>query len=142
MALPAPFSSLANQASRVAQSAGRTAGVYVAIALVGMLGVGFLVAAAYIWLATLTDALIASLIMGGFFVAMAAIWLAVVMAKQKRIKEERRVTVANTAFLASSVSLADAGLRVLSRSKGPLFWPAAATLLATWYFTRGGGRDD
>lgn len=142
MALPAPISSLASQAGRVAQSAGRAVGVYVAVALVGLIGAGFLLAAAFIWLASLTSALTASLLLGGLFLLIAAIWLAVIMAQQKRARQERRASAANTAFLASSISIADAGLRILSRSKGPLFWPAAATLIATWYLTRGSGRED
>jgi heme/copper-type cytochrome/quinol oxidase subunit 3 len=142
MALPAPFSSLAWQAGRVAQSAGRTAAIYAAMALVGLTGAGFLVAAAFIWLASLTDALIASLILAAFFLAVAGIWLAILMTRRERVKQERRSSAANTALLASSLSIADAGLRIISRSKGPMFWPAAATLIAAWYITRSKERDD
>lgn len=142
MALPAPISSLAHQASRVVHSAGRTAAIYAALALVGLIGAGFLVAAAFIWLASLTDPLIASLILAGLFLATAGIWLAILMARQERIKQERRSSAANTALLASSISIADAGLRIVSRAKGPMFLPAAATLFAAWYLTRGSGRDD
>jgi heme/copper-type cytochrome/quinol oxidase subunit 3 len=142
MALPAPLSSLAWQAGRVAQSAGRTAAIYAAMALVGLTGAGFLVAAAFIWLASLTDALIASLILAAFFLAVAGIWLAILMTRRERVKQERRSSAANTALLASSLSIADAGLRIISRSKGPMFWPAAATLFAAWYITRSKERDD
>lgn len=142
MALPAPISSLAAQAGRVVQSAGRTAAIYGALALVALIGAGFLVAAAFIWLASVTDALIASLILAGVFLAVAGIWLAVLMARQERIKQERRSAAANTALLASGISIADAGLRILSRAKGPMFLPAAATLFAAWYIARGNGRDD
>lgn len=142
MGLPAPFSSLAHQASRVAHSAGRSAANYVALALLAIIGVGFLVAAAFIWLASLTDPLIASLILAGVFLATAGIWLAILMARQERIKQERRSSVANTALLASSLSIANVGLRMLSRARGPMFIPAAATLLAAWYFSRGNGDAD
>lgn len=142
MALPAPISSLAHQAGRVAQSAGKTAAVYAAIALAGLTGAGFLVAAAFIWLADQTDALIASLILAAFFLVVAGIWLAVLRARQERAKVERRSTAANTALIASSISLADAGLRIVSRARGPMFWPAAATLFAAWYLSRNGSQDD
>lgn len=141
MALPAPLSSLAHQMGRVAQSAGRTAAIYAALALVGLVGAGFLIAAAFIWIAGLTDALIASLIMAALFLVTAGIWLAILMARQDRIRQERRSTAASTALVASSISLADAGLRIVSRARGPMFLPAAATLLAAWYFSRG-GRDE
>lgn len=142
MALPAPISSLAHQAGRVAQSAGTTVAIYVAIALVALVGTGFLVAAAFIWLAVQTDPLIASLILAGVFLGIAGICLGVLRAKQERAKLERRQSAANTALMASSISIADAGLRIVSRAKGPMFWPAAATLFAAWYLTRNKNGDD
>ncbi|WP_116653989.1 hypothetical protein [Pelagibacterium sediminicola] len=142
MALPAPLSSLTHQAGRIVQSAGRTAAIYAALTLMGFIGAGFLIAAAFIWLAALTDPLIASLIMAALFLLVAAIWLAILMARHERIKLERRSSAANTALVASSISLADAGLRILSRARGPMFLPAAATLFAAWYISRGGDRDE
>lgn len=142
MALPAPLSSLTHQVGRVAQSAGRTAAIYAALVLVGLIGAGFLIAAAFIWIASLSDPLIASLILAAVFLVTAGIWLAALMARQERIKLERRSTAANTALIASSISLADAGLRIVSRARGPMFLPAAATLFAAWYLSRGDDHDE
>ncbi|WP_196257821.1 hypothetical protein [Pelagibacterium limicola] len=142
MALPAPISTLTYQAGRVVRSAGRTAAVYAALVVLGLTGAGFLVAAAFIWLAATTNPLIASLIMAAVFLAAAAILWAIVAARKDRIKQERRVSTANTALIASSLTLADVGLRIVSRMKGPMFWPAAATLFGAWYLTRHKNRDD
>lgn len=142
MALPAPFSSLAHQAGRAARSAGRTAAVYAALGLLCLIGAGFLIAAGFIWISGLTDPLIASLILAALFFAAAGIWFAVLAMRQRRIKQERRTSAANTALIASSISLADAGIRILSRARGPMFLPAAATLFAAWYLSRGSSDDE
>lgn len=141
MPLPAPFSSVANQASSAVRSVGTTIGLYIALALIGLVGVGFLLAACYIWLAALTDPLQAALIMGIGFVLIAGIWAAVIGNQARARQRRRREAAANTAAMASTLSLAGAGIKLLSRTRGPMFFPAAATLFAAWYFTRS-RRDD
>ena len=139
MALTAPFAAAASRAGSVVRSAGQSAALYGAIGLVGLVGAGFLVAALYIWLAEATDTLVAALLIGAGFLAIAGIALAIAMAQGKRKKREHQSTAANTALLASTVSLATAGLRLASRAKGPLFWPAVAAIAAGWYLSTSGG---
>ena len=141
MPLPGPIAAVANQAGIKVRSFGQSIAIYAVLGLLGLIGCGFLIAAGFIWLAAVTDPLIASLILGVLFLGVASIVGAVMIRRQKRIQKLRRQKAANTALLASSISMADAGLRVVSRMKGPFFWPAAATLLATWYFTKGRNGD-
>lgn len=143
MALTAPLAAVATRASTAARSAGRSIAIYGAIGLVGLVGAGFLVAALYIWLAEATNMLAAAVLMGTGFLAVAGIALAIAIARGKKKKRENQRATANTALLASTVSLAATGLRIASRAKGPLFWPAVAAIVAGWYLgTSGGGEDD
>ncbi|AEQ52065.1 hypothetical protein [Pelagibacterium halotolerans] len=143
MALTAPFAAVTGRATSAVRSMGQSVAAYAIISLIGLMGLGFLVAALYIWLAQETSALGAALLMGAGFVAIAGIALAVVIARNNRKKEERRRNAANTAMMASTVSLASAGLRLASRAKGPLFWPAVAAIAIGWYFgTSGSDHDD
>ena len=143
MALTAPFAAVTGRASSAVRPMGQSVAAYVTIALIGAIGVGFLIAALYIWLAQETTPLGAALLMGAGFVAIAGISLAIVIARNSRKKEEKRRKAANTAMMASTVSLASAGLRIASRAKGPLFWPAVAAIAVGWYFgTSGGDHDD
>lgn len=135
MALPAPFAALVEQAGQSARSLGQVAAVYAALGLAALLGLGFLLAALFMWLAALTDVLVASLILGGVFVAAAGIGAAVMIHREKERRKRRKRTNVNAALLASGLSLADTGLRMVSRSRHPMFWPAAATLIAAWYLT-------
>ncbi|MAN75809.1 phage holin family protein [Pelagibacterium flavum] len=143
MALTAPFAAVTGRVSSTARSMGQSVAVYAVIALIGLVGIGFLISALYIWLAQETSPLGAALLMGAGFIAIAGISLAIVVARNNRKKEERRRDAANTAMMASTVSLASAGLRIASRAKGPLFWPAVAAIAIGWYFgTSGGDHDD
>lgn len=142
MALTAPFAAVTGRATSAVRSIGQSVAAYVIISAIGLVGIGFLVAALYIWLAQETSPLGAALLMGAGFVAIAGIALAIVMARNSRKKEERRRTAANTAMMASTVSLASTGLRLASRAKGPLFWPAVAAIAIGWYFGRSGDHDD
>lgn len=136
MALTSPFSAVTSRASSAVQNAGRTASVYLAIGLLGIIGAGFLIAALYIWLAANTDPLAASLLMGTGFLAVAGIVLAVVIAGANSRKRERERSAADAAVMASTVSLAATGLKLASRMKGPLLIPALAAIAAGWYFGR------
>lgn len=138
MPLPAPIAAVTQQAGLAARSAGQTAAIYTSLALAGLIGLGFLLAAAFIWLAAATNAMIAALIMGGTLLALSGVCASILFYRAREKRRLRRTTAANTALLASSISIADAGLRIASRAKGPMFWPAAATLLATWFLTRSG----
>lgn len=142
MALAAPFAAVAARAGTAIQSAGQSVAVYAAIGLVGLVGAGFLVAALYIWLAEATSTLAAALLMGTGFLAIAGIALAVAIARGRKKKRENQRTAANTALLASTVSLATTGLRIVSRAKGPLFWPAVAAIAAGWYLGHSSGGDE
>lgn len=142
MALTAPFAAVTGRATSAVRSVGQSVAAYAIISLVGLVGLGFLVAALYIWLAQETTPLGAALLMGAGFVAIAGIALAIVIARNSRKKEERRRSAANTAMMASTVSLASAGLRIASRAKGPLFWPAVAAIALGWYFGTSGGDDE
>ena len=142
MALTAPFAAVADRAGSAVRSAGQSAALYGAIGLVGLTGAGFLVAALYIWLADATNTLAAAILMGAGFLAVAGIALAIVLAQARARKREHRRTAANTALLASTMSLATAGLRIASRAKGPLFWPAVAAIAAGWYLSSSGGDEE
>lgn len=143
MALTAPFAAVTSRASSAIRSVGQSAVLYAVIGLLGLTGLGFLVAALYIWLAEATSTLAAAVLMGTGFLAIAAIVLAVAIARGKKEKREARHTAANTALLASSMSLATTGLRLASRAKGPLFWPALAAIAVGWYLGRPDhGADD
>lgn len=142
MPLPAPIAAVTQQAGLAARSAGQTVAIYAALGLAALTGTGFLLAAAFIWLAALTNPLIAALIIGGVLLAISGIWAGALAYRAREKRRTRRTTAANTALLASSISIADAGLRIVSRARGPMFWPAAATLLATWYLTRPGRSGD
>lgn len=142
MALTAPFTAVTDRATSAVRSIGQSVAVYAIIGLIGLVGLGFLVAALYIWLAQETSPLGAALLMGGGLLALAVISLAIVMARNSRKKEQKRRSSANTAMMASTVSLASAGLRLASRARGPLFWPAVAAIALGWYFGTSGGDDD
>lgn len=142
MALTAPFAAVTGRATSAVRSMGQSVAAYAIISVIGLVGIGFLVAALYIWLAQETSPLGAALLMGAGFIAIAGIALAVVMARNARKKEERRRSAANTAMMASTVSLASTGLRLASRAKGPLFWPAVAAIAIGWYFGRSGDHDE
>ena len=114
MALTAPFAAVTGRVSSTARSMGQSVAVYAVIALIGLVGIGFLISALYIWLAQETSPLGAALLMGAGFIAIAGISLAIVVARNNRKKEERRRDAANTAMMASTVSLASAGLRIAS----------------------------
>ncbi|WP_164730413.1 phage holin family protein [Pelagibacterium montanilacus] len=141
--MPAPVSALANQASQKARSVGQVVGLYAALVLVGLTGAGFLVAAAYIWLASVSDPLIAALIFGGTLLLIAAILAGVLMSRAKQKQRERRQSSVNTAMLASSLSLTGTVVRILSRSKGSKLLPAAAMIATAWFmFGRGSGDSE
>jgi len=142
MALTAPFAAAASRATTAVRSVGQSAALYGGIALVGLTGAGFLVAALYIWLAETTSPLIATLIIGAGFLVIAGIALAIVIAQGKKKKRENQRAAANAAVLASSLSLATTTIRLVSRVRGPLLLPALAALAAGWYLSSGGGDDD
>ncbi|WP_417582771.1 phage holin family protein [Pelagibacterium sp.] len=143
MALTAPFSAVTSRATSAVRSAGMSAAFYVVIGLLGLVGAGFLIAALFIWLAQETSPLGAALLMGAGFLAISGISLAIAIARNNRKKEERRRNAASSATMASTMSLASAGIRLASRAKkGPLFWSAVAALAAGWYFGTSGGDDD
>lgn len=136
MALTAPFAAAADRASSVARSMGQSVALYAAIGLMSLIGAGFLIAALYLWLAEATSPLAATLVIGLGFLAVSLITLAIVIAQANQKKEERRRAAADTALLATTASLASVGLRIASRTKGPMFWPAVAAIAAGWYFGR------
>lgn len=142
MALTAPFAAVVGRASAAVRSASQSIAIYAAIGLVGLIGAGFLVAALYIWLAAETNILAAAVLMGTGFLAIAGIALAIVIAQGRKRKREHRRAAADTALLASTVSLATTGLRIASRVKGPLFWPAVAALAVGWLLGNSGEDDD
>lgn len=142
MALTAPFAAAANRASSAVRSAGQSAAIYGAIALVGLTGAGFLVAALYIWLAEVTSTLGAAVLLGTGFLAIAGIALAIAIGQGKKKKRENQRAAANTALLASTVSLATTAIRVVSKVRGPLLLPALAALAAGWYLSSTGGDED
>lgn len=136
MALTAPFAAAADRAGSVARSMGQSVALYAAIGLMSLIGTGFLIAALYLWLAEATSPLAATLFIGVGFLVVAIITLAIVIAQANRKKEERRRAAADTALLATTASLASVGLRIASRAKGRMFWPAVAAIAAGWYFGR------
>lgn len=136
MALPAPLAAVAGQVTSSARSVGQLAMLYVLIGLLALVGAGFLVAALYIAIASATDPLIAALVVGAGFIALAGIILAVVIAKAEKRKEEQRRAAANAAMMASTMTLANTGLRLASRATGPMFWPALGIVAAGIYFSR------
>lgn len=138
----APFSALTNRVNATIRSAGQSAMVYLTVAVMGLIGAGFLIAALYIWLASITDGLAAAILLGIGFIAVAGIVLAIVVSQANRRKRERRRAAADSAVLASTLSLASTGLRLASRARGPFFWPAVAVIAAGWYFSRGGDDED
>ncbi len=142
MALAAPFSAAASRVSSAFRSAGLQIAAYCVIGLIGLMGLGFLVAALFIWLASVTDPLAASLLMGFGFVGLSIIILATVMWRGRRKKRKRQKATANTALIASTMSLATTGLRIASRSRSPIFWPAIAAVAAGWYMSRSGDSDE
>lgn len=142
MSLTAPFAVATNRVRASVQAAGQSVLVYALIGVLALLGAGFLIAALYIWLASVTDVLAAALLMGTGFLAIAGIWLAIVMSQANRRRQERRRTAADSAVLASTLSLASAGLRLASRSRGSLVWTALAAIAAGWYFGRSGDDAD
>ena len=142
MALTAPFAAAASRATTAVRSVGQSAAIYGAIALVGLTGAGFLVAALYIWLAEVTSTLGAAVLMGTGFLAIAGIALAIAIGRGKQKKRENQRAAANTALLASSVSLATTAIRVVSRVRGPLLLPAIAALAAGWYLSTTGHGDE
>lgn len=142
MALTAPFAAAANRASTAVRSVGQSVVLYAAIALVGLTGAGFLVAALYIWLAEATSTLAAALLMGAGFLAIAGIALAIAIGRGRKKKRENQRAAANTALLASSVSLATTAIRIVSRVRGPLLLPAIAALAAGWYLSTTGHDDE
>ncbi len=142
MALSAPFTAVANRAVSAARSAVQTVALYIVIGLLGLTGLGFLLAALFIWIAANSDPLAAALLMGTGLLAVAGIALAIVIARGQKQKKQRERQTANTALIASTVSLATTGLRIASRAKGPLFWPALAAIAVGWYFGTSGGSDD
>ncbi len=136
MALPVPFAALANQAGQTARSVGFTVAIYVVLALVGLTGLGFLLAAAFMAVAAATNPLVAALIFGGALLTISAIAFAIMAQRAKVRKLEQKQSAANAALVASSISLASTGLKLASRVKNPMFWPAVATITAGWYLTR------
>ncbi|GGA46397.1 hypothetical protein [Pelagibacterium lentulum] len=136
MALPVPFAALANQAGQTARSVGFTVAIYVVLALVGLTGLGFLLAAAFMAVAAATNPLVAALILGGALLTVSAIAFAIMVQRAKVRKLEQKQSAANAALVASSISLASTGLKLASRVKNPMFWPAVATIAAGWYLTR------
>ncbi|WP_338609861.1 phage holin family protein [Pelagibacterium nitratireducens] len=142
MALTAPFTAVTDRATSAVRSMGLSVAVYAIIGLIGLVGLGFLIAALYIWLAQETGPLEAALIMGAGFLVLAGISLGIVIARHKHKKEQKRRNSANTAMMASTVSLASTGLRIASRARGRLFWPAVAAIALGWYFGTSGGDDD
>lgn len=142
MSLIAPVSAITNRFGAAVHSAGQSALIYVLVAVMGIIGAGFLVAALYIWLASVTDVLAAALILGTGFLAVAGIALATVIARSNRRKRQRRRSAADSAMMASTLSLASTGLRIASRARGGLLWPALAAIAAGWYLSQSGGGDD
>jgi|TARA_A100001391_G_scaffold187912_1_gene158176 uncharacterized membrane protein (UPF0136 family) len=142
MALTAPFTAVTDRATSAVRSMGMSVAVYAIIGLIGLVGLGFLIAALYICLAQETGPLEAALIMGAGFLVLAGISLGIVIARHKHKKEQKRRNSANTAMMASTVSLASTGLRIASRARGRLFWPAVAAIALGWYFGTSGGDDD
>lgn len=136
MALPPPLAAVATEATHRARSVGQLAAAYAVLALIGLTGAGFLMAALYIWLASVTDPLIAALAIGGALLLISAIWAGFLVARNRERMRHRQQLSINTALMASGMSLADSGLRIISRSKTPLFWPAVATVAAAWYLSR------
>lgn len=136
MTLPAPISGLMAQAGDSVRTAGLGIAQYAALGLIGLVGAGFMLAAFYIWLAAMTNALIAALIVGGLLLAISGIWAAILIQRGKRARLEREAQVANAAVMASTLSLADAGLRIVGRMRGTMFLPAAATLAVAWFLGR------
>lgn len=138
MSLGAPLAAVASRATNVARSAGISVALYAGVGLVACVGVGFLIAAAYMAIADATSPLIAALILGVAFLLVAGLVLAVVISRQRHKKTRARETAANTALIASSLSLATTGLRLVSGGRGRLLLPAIAAMAAAYYFGRSG----
>ena len=85
MALSAPFTAVANRAGSAARSAGQTVALYIVIGLLGLTGLGFLLAALFIWIAANSDPLAAALLMGTGLLAVAGIALAIVIARGQKL---------------------------------------------------------
>lgn len=136
MPLPAPLSSVANSASNAAKNLGVTAAQYVGASIFAVIGVGFLVAGLYIWLATITSSMVAAIIIGAIFIVIGLLWFAILFRKAEIAREQKRKDTANAAMMATSLSLVDTGLRIASRAKGKYFLPAAAAIIGTWLFTK------
>lgn len=141
MALPAPFALVARQGRLAVRAVGQSVLAYVAILVLAITGTGFLLGAAYLWLARLSDPVLAALIMGAILLGIALIWVTVLLIRARQRRRRNRTAAVNTAMMASSLSLANTGLQILSRSKRSIVVPAVA-LAAAWFFLRPGGGDD
>src|SRR5690606_13543199 len=115
--------SMANRAKSLVVS-------YAIIALLAILGVGFLIGAGYIALADVTGPLAASLIMAGTFIVLALIVYGVARAgeaRRKREAEKRRRSSETGAFLTTAALTA---LPALARSPILLKFGIPAALVA------------
>lgn len=136
MPLPAPVAAVAHRATNAAKSAGQSVALYALLGIIGLVGIGFLLAALYIWLAALTDPLIAALIIGGSFLGVSVIWALILVYRGREAKRRRREALASTAMMASSLSFANTGLRLLTGARRSSLLPAAVTLLVAWFVLR------
>src|SRR5690606_11038636 len=119
MMLLSPFTGPASSASSAAKSAGQSVGLYAAAGLIGLTGTGFLLAAGYIWLADELSPLAAALTIGIILLLVAAIIVGSLAIRTKQAQKRKRAAAADTAAMASTLSLANIGLRLISRAKGP-----------------------
>lgn len=137
MPLPAPISAAAHRATSSVNAMGRTIGLYIVLALIGLLGVGFLIAALYIWLSEIGTPLQAALTLGIGFLAISAIWLAVLAIQGRERRRRRKEAAAEAAVMASSLSLANTLFRAVSRGRSPFLVPGLI-LLGGFYLLRSG----
>lgn len=113
-----------------------------AIAVLGLLGLGFLIAAGYIALAQAMGSLYAALVMGGAFLVLAlAVYLGAMIGAGRRKQEamERRRSGETGAFLTTAALTA---LPVLAKSPTLLRLGLPAAAIAAYLLLRGGSDQE
>jgi len=133
-----PFSAFSQRISDTISGLGYTAASYAVIAILAAVGIGFLIAAAFMLVADALDPLAATAIFGAVFLIVAGIWAAILAARAREQQRRRREAAASTAAVATSVTLANTGLRLLSSGGSKSILPLAAVALAAWFFLREG----
>jgi len=131
-----PFSAFSQRISDTINGLGYAVAGYAAIAILCAAGIGFVAAAVFMLVAEALGPIAAAAIFGFVFLLAAAIWAAVLAARARAEKRRRREAAASTATVATSVTLANTALRLVSRGGGRSILPLAAVALVGWFLLR------